>query len=628
MGKANRIRANKAHEQVRSLDVKKKKKEMPGWLMTAIAVVITVAVLLTVAVSLLSANGVFGRWTTVMSTDHFKVNANMMSYYFYTQYNNFTTSNSSTISALSLNTQLSLKEQTVDPAKDSRLTGDFTGTWFDFFMSQVKGSVSTILVYCEEAYNNDISLTEEELESIDLQLESLEASVLSSGNTMSSYLSSNYGRGVSVKDVRRAMEYSALASKCASELADILNDQIDSAQINEKYAADPDRFNVIDFSVYSAYVSYAELEDEMEVEVELEEGDTLSDEQKAEVLKRYEAKVEAMKALAAALEKTTDPDAFAKLVAEYVAEETFEAKYKAALKKANKATEDAEEGDENTDITVPSDEDFAAIKQAFLAEIVEDVLAGKEALEEDDIAVQLDDESTTATAYGKEVSVEFAEVLNEVQQEVFAAVLWDYDYIDQEKIRKNEEDEFSKWAFDDAREVGNTKLIEDAPEADTANETKTHTVTVYLLTETKRKDTDLTRNVAYMLFDDTILAGNAIKVLQENETITKEIFEEVARDNKVSVATGKNYLPGSMSGYGALDAWLYGDDLTVGSITVEPKLINSQYMVALYLDDGEEFWYETVKREIFSELSASYEAELLEKYTVTTKEKALKKIDA
>lgn len=628
MGKANRIRANKAHEQVRSLNVKKQKKEMPGWLMTAIAVVITVAVLLTVALSLMSANGVFNRWTTVVSTDHYKVNMNMMSYYFHTQYQTFQSNYSTLLASSSLDTDASLKEQSVDSSNyyDMYLTGSFSGTWYDFFMTQAIESASNVLVYCEAALANDVELSDEDEDSIRATLDEMETAAVSYGYTLNSYLAAVYGEGVRKQDVRRALEYSALASKCATELGEELESAIDSVQINERYNADSDAFDVIDYSMYSVYTSYAEIKEKM---FQNSESTDLTAEQKAKVLEEYEAKVEQMKAFAESLEQAKDADEFAKLVVQYAAEESFESKYEAALEKANEdAAANAEEGATDTDIDVPSDEDFAVIKQALLNEIVEAVLDGK--IEMTDPAVELDEESEseTVTAYGKTVSVDFAQVLNGVQTDVFDAVLADYEAIEQKKESKVEDDEFSAWAFEDGRRELDSKLIEEKPEEDAADENKIHTVSVYLLTQTKRKDTDLTHDVAYMLFDDQVLAKNAIVALLEKGEITLEMVQEYAEANGVSWAAGENYLPESVSGYGNLDEWLYEEGLTVGSITETPLLINSQYMVALYVEDGEEFWYETVKRTIFSEKSASLEEELKATYTVTVKEKAWDKIDA
>ena len=82
MGKANRIRANRVHNDVMTLDTKPQKKGMPSWLMTVIAIVVTLAILLSVVGLLMASNGVFGRWATAISTKHFKVNANMLSYFF------------------------------------------------------------------------------------------------------------------------------------------------------------------------------------------------------------------------------------------------------------------------------------------------------------------------------------------------------------------------------------------------------------------------------------------------------------------------------------------------------------------------------------------------------------------
>ena len=89
MGKSNRIRNERIEGAVKSPSSRKKGKGMPNWLMTLIAVVITVAVHDTVALRLLSSNGVFGRMSTAMKSDHYRISRNMMSYYNNTQYQNY-----------------------------------------------------------------------------------------------------------------------------------------------------------------------------------------------------------------------------------------------------------------------------------------------------------------------------------------------------------------------------------------------------------------------------------------------------------------------------------------------------------------------------------------------------------
>ena len=109
MGKSNRIRVTRANERVQTIGVKRKK-EMPSWAVSLIAIILTVAIVAGVAVSLMSANGVFNRMTTTVSSKHYTVNANMMSYYFKLQYENFYNSYGSYFSSM-LDTSKSLKEQ-------------------------------------------------------------------------------------------------------------------------------------------------------------------------------------------------------------------------------------------------------------------------------------------------------------------------------------------------------------------------------------------------------------------------------------------------------------------------------------------------------------------------------------
>jgi hypothetical protein len=106
MGKSNRIRNNRANEKLASsYGIKtKEKKGMPNWAMSLIAILITLAVILSVVFSLLSANGVFLRMQTAVSSENFKVNGNMMSYFFNLEYQNFQQEHANYLSNYSLDT--------------------------------------------------------------------------------------------------------------------------------------------------------------------------------------------------------------------------------------------------------------------------------------------------------------------------------------------------------------------------------------------------------------------------------------------------------------------------------------------------------------------------------------------
>ena len=110
MGKSNRIRKDRANVTLSGVKSRKKSQGMPSWAINLITIAITALILVSVVLSIMSANGVFGRMQTALKSEHFRVDANMMNYYFRTQYDSFVQNNSSSLSYYGLDTGVSLKE--------------------------------------------------------------------------------------------------------------------------------------------------------------------------------------------------------------------------------------------------------------------------------------------------------------------------------------------------------------------------------------------------------------------------------------------------------------------------------------------------------------------------------------
>ena len=292
MGKSNRIKANKALKASKAPLTKKKGKGMPSWLMTLITLVVTAAVLLTVAFGLLSANGVFNRMRVSLSSDHYKINTNMMSYYFYTQYQSFQTEYESYLSYLSLDKSKSLKEQEFgkDTTKyDASFLGEFEGTWFDYFMNQTVVSAKGILLYCEEANARGITLDDNDMAEIETNIESIRTTASTYGYTLNNYLAASFGPGVKLTDVRKAIEYSALANKCMNAIVDELELAATEERIENRYNETKNNFNSIDYSTYTFTVDYTEIAKE---ELGSDHTDAELKENEAKVLAAYQTAVQ------------------------------------------------------------------------------------------------------------------------------------------------------------------------------------------------------------------------------------------------------------------------------------------------------------------------------------------------
>ena len=638
MGKSNRIRANRADVQVKSLGEKPKKKGMPSWLMTLLTVSITLIILVGVVLSLMASNGVFKRMTTVVSTDNYKVNANMIAYYFGVQYNEFHTNYESILSNSTLNTDLSLKTQTIDPKNiyDSSLTGGFTGTWYDFFMKQTLDSVSTMLIYCEEADTLGVTLSKEDKAAIEDEIDAVAASLVNTGYTLDGYFTMMYGEGVQVSDVRKAMQYSALANKCASKIAENLDTAITDGRIDEAYKKDPSKFNKIDYLTIALSTSYANIQKELFDDTTY---DKLSAEQKEEVQKEYDKRVAEFKELAEAMKKATDEKSFKLAVTPYITNNAYDALYDSTLTTYNKtATDEAvkkgeiKKGESKT-IDMPSEEDIESIKNAVVTEILTALEKGED---KPATTITIPKDAETVAVFGKTVGKDFAGVINVVLKGLLEDVKESLDGMDYEKANKVDSNEFSKWAFEAGRKLMETKSIETqtklvttekAGTGETKDQSKqTYSISTYMVTKLPYKDTEHTRNALYMLLNDQTNAKAAIEELKKKATINEEAFEAVASAKQAQHSHLDNYAAGSI-GSAEFDAWLFDEKLKVNAITETPVKISSYYAVAIYLGEGEEQWKVEVESSIFSEDSANYEKTITEKYAVKVNDAKVAKLD-
>ncbi len=592
MGKSNRIRENKANApKTPSAAKRKNKKGMPSWVLTMITIVVTAAILIGVAVSLMAENGVFGRWNTVVKTDNYKVNANMMSYYFHTNYQEFYSQYSSYIGDM-LDTSVSLKEQNYSEATETAPAV----TWYDYFMDQTVESVKSTLYYCEEADALGVKLEDADLEEIDTAIETLETQAATYGYSVNAYISNMYGPGVHKSDVRKAMTYLALSNKCRSYIQEDLNSKITDERIDEGYADNKKAYNVIDYSSYSFTVTYTDIAKDI-----LGENYTDADlaDKKTEVLDAYKAAIKNAKDKAEAIksDSAVSTDDFLTAILTDSAEKEFDTAYKA------KTIADADK-----------EKAAAALKDnkaAIVADIVKEIVKdGKVTAEE--------------KTYGAGVSEAYSKLLTEVKSTAFAKVNAQKASSAVDKAGYAESNEFLTWAFAEERGVGDTNVFhtgDGSSEDDTFEKPSTSTVTVYLMRKTQYPNEVKTRNASFMVFSSQADAEKAIAALAEMESVTLESFEEYAETS--TTATGHNtitdYVMGTL-GNETFDNWLYDALRLPGALTTTPLALDeSSYMVVFYAGEGTETWKATVHSALLSADTETYYSEIAAKYEPTVK---------
>ena len=629
MGKSNRIRTNRAAEKVKSLGVKNKRSNgMPSWAMTLITVVLSVALLLSVAGILLSANGVFTRLSNVAVSDNYKVNANMMAYLYNIEYQNFYSNYSSYISSgyFSIDTTSDLSKQPFGGPEDSEKTyydalflGEFEGTWHDYFMDKAVSSAKTILMYCEAAAEYDVTLTDEDKATIDANIESYRESATDSGYpNLSSFFSAYFGKGVSEGDVRDCMELSLLASKTMEKISDEIEASVTDTDINTKYDANKKDYNVIDYTYYSFSVNYDEVAKDLFGD-DYEE-DLKTEANKTQALGEYVSRIEKAKAAAAELEAITELDAFKAYIYNYVANENVDDVY-------GSQTIKDEIKPKKEDGTTVDEDAIAAIKAELVKAVVTEIAAGKETVE----AIVIPEDAETVDVYEKTVAKDYATVINTVKSSLFSKVLTAKNSAVVEKASYTKDNTFSEWAFDDARNANEKKLIAEydgSAEGEIKNEKGKSVTSVYFLSATQRKDSETAKNVSYMVFSKEADATAAITELKAAGSVTQATFLAKATEKSASSSSAiTDYTEGAM-GSTEFDNWVFDAARTAGQLTDEPikTTVDSTtyYIVVLFEGEGQQLWYLDVKSVIATERAEAKVTELEGKYEITVKENALK----
>ncbi len=205
MGKGQRsreARAGKREEMKKAAAKQLRRKKFNKIIGICVAVVAVIGIAAVVIYNSIASTGYFLRNTIALSTENYKVDNAMMTYYVKNQYYSFANQNSEYLSMYGLDTSKSLKEQSY---------GD--GTWLDYFVEQAKTQANDLLLLAEKAKAEGYSLDEEDNKSIDDAIASFKTYADSSNMTLDAYFSNMFGRGINEDDIRRAMNLTQIASK-------------------------------------------------------------------------------------------------------------------------------------------------------------------------------------------------------------------------------------------------------------------------------------------------------------------------------------------------------------------------------------------------------------------------------
>ena len=603
---------------------------IPNWLLTTLVVIVVVAVLATCVGTFVASSGITMRLSTAATLDNYKVNGNMMSYFFQTTYMDFVNNYSSYMSYLSLDQYSSLKDQKFNPSGsyDAAFLGEFEGTWFDYFMSQTKESVKNLLIYCAEADRLGITLSDEDQAEIDTSIETLLINIRSSygaGLSDATCIANVYGNGVSKSDVRKAMELSALASKAANKISDDIEGAITDERIDTTYNGNKLDFDLVDYFGYSFDVYYDDVIAEKYGDEKTAE--TLTADEKAAVLELYKEKIAAAHASAKELATKTTLEEFQNWVVNYVANDSYDDAFESATSKL--ATDKK-----------PAQSDLDTIKSKVIEAVIKEVNEGKTEATEDVVTTEADS-AKTYKIYDITITSEFADAIKTVKTTLFKSVnsakknglLKKTNYIAPDEDGKK--DDFSEWAFSADRKANDTTNIETgdgANEAAVEVKTERFTAKVSILIKTVYRDETLSRDFAYMLFTKEEDAKKAIEALDATEGLNKDKFLDIAADKAVSAAASQ-YLEDCIIGTmqsDELDEWLYNAEAGTYTKTAI-KMSDGSLLVALYVKENTTpAWKYSVKSSIYNDDYVAYEERMTTDFasSVVFNDKVINKVNA
>ena len=166
-----------------------------------------------------------------------------MNYRFGMQYNNFLTQYGSYASMFGLDTSAGVK------GLDEQDCSMIDGTWRDYFLSAAETDALQTKLLCDYAAENGITLTEDELASVEAGFEGADEAAKAQGYANADrLLSAMYGEGVNLKLALEEARVSALANKAVNTLFESF--QYSDSELKEKYDSYEGSQDLYDYIYY------------------------------------------------------------------------------------------------------------------------------------------------------------------------------------------------------------------------------------------------------------------------------------------------------------------------------------------------------------------------------------------
>ncbi|MBO5270992.1 MAG: hypothetical protein J6B77_09415 [Clostridia bacterium] len=666
--------------------------QFPAWAGILAFVLVAVIVAGSISLAVINDKGVVLRAKTAMESEHYEVTGTMMKYFYYVQYQqtystyyNYAVNylgNADYISYFgwTLNANFDhmdeynnkctlgevkkdedgkeLKDEKGNKIYDSRameLRGGSVHTWWDYFMDMALDQAEEILVFCEAAYAAGYttldSLNPDAKDEIEDVIDSLRDTARTAGYSLASYISQLYGKGVTVKDVRRGLELSYIASEYAELKGEEIGDKISEDEVNTRYEDNALDYQFADVLMFDYSVDFDDILESWVVDLDEE----YTSEEYAEVLKKaeneYVVRLEHMKGISSKFaDAANNEELFRDLAMEifaydyyfqcYIESSDKDIPIETAIADAMKLVKESDKKIESTS------------KDPLAKRIASFVYDAMETLTYDNMKYQKGDAGDWAF---KAVGQKNGNVLLLITDtEGNESVVM---YPETLEIPKDEDEEDKKEDEEstDKKEEEDKKEEDDKKEDDKKEEEKSeyagqfYDLTGYYMVEPAERDEYHALELGVILIpvtnhnhkegeevdhehvDPKFQAEDYLAQFKKAGDLTMDGFEKFVFDQQISdYYLYENYLRGDF--YEEIDEWALGDTDRVGTgdvVAVYAENSEPSYYAMVYcFGEGDLAWYAAVKNDIQEERYEKWSDEISETYgkSIATTISTLKKI--
>ena len=210
---------------------------------------IAVIFLLVAVASIIWRSNIIPKTATAVTINGEKYTAAEVNFYYQNVYQSFLSDYSSVISYLGLNTNASLKSQTLDESTAEMLGAEAGSTWHDFFLNQALQQMATIQATLDTAEEEGFIYPEGVQVQYEDSVAALEDAASSNGMSANKYLQANMGSLMTERvynaQILRMLKYSAYVSAYQNSLT------YTDEQMEEAYQADTNSYDRVSYESVS-----------------------------------------------------------------------------------------------------------------------------------------------------------------------------------------------------------------------------------------------------------------------------------------------------------------------------------------------------------------------------------------